>query len=248
MNRTTFLAYVRKAPFGNRMTPEQSDGLTKILDYWDKNHNDKDVRYLAYALATTFHETAATMQPIEERGGQKYLRSKKYYPWIGRGLVQITWEENYKKYGILKPEEALEWPKALFVLFDGMIKGRFTGRKLSQYFNDDIEDPRGARKIVNGTDKAGLIADYYTNFLGALTAATAPTPPEDVHPEDARPDSTPIVKDPQVLAVTGAGFASTVIAAVNSPWGVAALIVLVVGAGIGFYIWSRSKEKYKNGV
>lgn len=248
INRTTFYAYARKAPFGGRLTPQQQDGLEKVLDYWETHHADNDIRWLAYALATDFHETAHTMQPIEEKGGTKYLKGKPYYPWYGRGLVQITWEKNYKKYGLTKPEDALQWDKALYVMFHGMINGTFTGKKLSHYFNATTEDPRGARKIINGTDKAGLIADYYTNFLGALKAAIQETPPPDVKPEEAQPDSTPITQDPQAIAVAGSGVLSTLVAAVNSPWGVAALVVLVVAIGIGVYLWHRNKEKYVKGV
>jgi putative chitinase len=248
INRTTFYSYVRRAPFGGRITPQQSEGLEKILNYWEDNYDNGDIRWLAYILATTFHETAATMQPIKERGGEKYLKSKRYYPWYGRGLVQITWEENYKKYGIKNPDDALKWDKALYVLFHGSINGVYTGRKLSHYFNDKIDDPRGARRIINGTDKAGLIADYHTNFLGAIKAAVQEAPPPDVKPEEAQPDSTPITKDPQAIAVAGSGVLTTVIAAVNSPWGVAALVVLVIAGGIGLYLWSRNKEKWVKGV
>lgn len=248
INRTTFYSYARKAPFGGRLSPQQMDGLERILSYWEARYAKHDIRWLAYILATVFHETAATIQPIKERGGEKYLRSKKYYPWYGRGLVQITWEKNYRKYGITNPDDALLWPKALYVLFHGSIHGVFTGRKLSHYFDASVNDPRGARRIINGTDKAGLIADYHTAFMGALTASLEAEPPADVKEEDAEPDHTSITKDPQVIAVAGTSFVSSVIAAINSPWGVAALVVLVVGAGVGFYLWHRSKEKYVKGI
>ena len=32
---------------------------------------------MAYVLATAYHETAHTMKPVREYGGEKYLRSKK---------------------------------------------------------------------------------------------------------------------------------------------------------------------------
>src|SRR5262245_13651671 len=51
----------------------------------------------AYILATAYHETAHTMQPIMELGGQAYLQSKPYYPYVGRGYVQLTWLDNYKR-------------------------------------------------------------------------------------------------------------------------------------------------------
>lgn len=247
MNRETFFTYVRRNPFGGSLTPQQVDGLSKILDYWEKNYSGRDIRFLAYILATVFHETAHTMQPVEEYGGKKYLKSKPYYPWYGRGLVQITWEDNYKKFGITDPKQALEWPVALKVLFEGMIHGKFSGHRLSQYFSESTEKPKEARKIVNGTDKAGLISDYYTAFLGALRPSLKAEPPADVEPEATKPDTTPATKDPQVIATTGAGLAASIIAAVSSPWGVAALLVLVLAGGIGAFLYFRNKEKWERG-
>ncbi|MFC0246395.1 hypothetical protein ACFFJZ_13140, partial [Falsochrobactrum ovis] len=52
---------------------------------------------MAYVLATAYHETAHSMKPVREYGGEKYLRSKKYYPHVGMGYVQLTWRENYEK-------------------------------------------------------------------------------------------------------------------------------------------------------
>ena len=49
--------------------------------------------------------------------------------------------------------------------------GDFTGKALCDYFNDFANDPVGARMIVNGTDKAQLIAGYHTEFLEAVVAA-----------------------------------------------------------------------------
>jgi putative chitinase len=59
---------------------------------------------------------------------------------------------------------------------EGMCAGWFTGKKLSDYFNDSYADPVGARKIINPDDKGPMIADYYDAFLEALTAATVPLP------------------------------------------------------------------------
>lgn len=170
MNREVFFQYARKAPFGGRLTTGQVDGLTKILDEWEKR-GISDIRWLAYMLATVFHETAYTIQPVREYGKESYLKSKKYYPWVGEGLVQVTWESNHRKFGATKPGQMLTWPIALRALFEGMIDGVFTGKKLGHYFNEKIEDPVGARKVINGTDKAKLIAGYYTNFLDSLKAA-----------------------------------------------------------------------------
>lgn len=94
--------------------------------------------------------------------------------WLhrGRGLPQITGKDNYKKFGIVdNPDKALELPTAIRILFEGMVEGKFTGRRLNDYFTPTKQDPEGARWIVNGTEKASLIAGYYRNFLDSLTAA-----------------------------------------------------------------------------
>lgn len=125
-----------------------------------------DGRKLAYVFATAWHETAFTLDPVSEYGGEAYLKSKPYYPFYGRGYVQLTWEDNYKLYGIEKtPNKALNPEFAAFIAIDGMLRGKFTGKKLSDYFGVDREDPIGARKIINGTDRAQQIATYYHDFL-----------------------------------------------------------------------------------
>lgn len=171
INRKVFFDSVREDPFGGSLTHGQVDGLTRILDEWEKR-GLTDTRHLAYMLATVWWETAHQMQPIREIGSDAYLKSKPYYPWVGEGLVQVTWEVNAKKFGAKKPGDLLTWPIALVALFDGMAKGMFTGKKLSDYFNPLRTDPIGARRIINGQDRAADIADIYENFMDALKAAS----------------------------------------------------------------------------
>ena len=47
--------------------------------------------------------------------------------------------------------------------------GDFTGKCLEMYFNGTRESWIGARMIINGTDRAELIADYGKKFLAALS-------------------------------------------------------------------------------
>src|SRR5262249_12075507 len=104
----------------------------------------------------------------------------KYFDTInlfyGRGFVQLTWYENYQKAGkklnadfIKKPELVLELKYATPILFAGMFEGWFTGKKLSAYFNQQKEEWRNARRIINGTDKADLIADYGKKYYAAIS-------------------------------------------------------------------------------
>jgi predicted chitinase len=130
-------------------------------------------------LATVYKECATRMWPTTEYGSEDYLKGKEYYPYIGRGFVQLTWEENYKNAGIalgliddrdlvVHPDVALDSLIAARIMFRGMAEGWFTGAKLGQYFNDTVDDPVGARRIINGTDCAYEIADYHQIFLSAL--------------------------------------------------------------------------------
>jgi putative chitinase len=169
VNRRYFFDRVRNALFAGSLTKDQVDGMTRILDYRDAKWPKMSDAELAYLLATVKHETAHTMQPITELGTDTYLRGKPYWPWIGRGLIQLTWKANYDRFNVDNPEDACEWPVALDIAFRGMIFGMFTGRKLSHYITPTHNDFVGARRIINGTDRANLIAGYARSFLDALT-------------------------------------------------------------------------------
>lgn len=121
---------------------------------------------LAYVLATTEWETNKTFEPVKEAyylgsKAEAYRKTLRYYPWYGRGFVQLTWEDNYKKAGkrlgvdlISNPDKAMDPEIAAEVLVVGMQEGWFTGKKLSDYITLKKSDFLNARRIVNGTDKA----------------------------------------------------------------------------------------------
>lgn len=177
MNLAPFYDHVRKHVFGGSIKPGQFEGLNLlvpgVIAEWP------DLRYGAYALATAFWETARTMKPIREFGRGKGRPYGKPHPvtglvYYGRGYVQLTWYDNYKLYGLERtPEKALEHPTALHVMLDGMEAGRFTGKKLSDYFNAKQTAWRGARRIINGTDHATEIANIAFEFYKGLTLAAS---------------------------------------------------------------------------
>lgn len=169
--------------------------MEHILDYRDSAWPGMPDNELAYLLATVKWETAHTMQPVKEYGSASYLKSKKYYPYYGRGLVQITWKDNYEKFGVAaNPDDALKWPAALDILYRGMIFGMFTGKRLSDYINENSHDYVNARRIINGTDKAKEIADIAEKFRKALLAAVEaePVPPPVSLPEPEPPMPEPV--------------------------------------------------------
>lgn len=182
MNRELFFKSVRGSIFGGKLSQDQVEGTEAVLDAYEAA-GLTSAQWLAYMLATAFHETAATMRPIEEYGkgkGRKYgvpvgPFKKVYY---GRGYVQLTWIYNYEKAEaelhapfVEKPELALDPKHAADIMTRGMQEGWFTGKKLVDYLNVKT-DYRNARRIINGTDKADLIAGYANKFHAALVAAT----------------------------------------------------------------------------
>ena len=106
------------------------------------------------------------------RMGNRDEASGDGWRYRGRGLVQITGRDNYAKYGIVDdPDMALDPIKSIEILFDGMLNGRFTGKKFADYFSATATDWVGARKIINGTDRATDIADFAKKFAAAIEAA-----------------------------------------------------------------------------
>ncbi|GLU29455.1 chitinase [Brucella sp. NBRC 12950] len=283
MNKTTFFAYARRAPFGGRLSQAQVDGTSAIVAEAERRNLPDE--QIAYILATVFHETGGKMQPVVENlnytsaaqirktwpkrfptvaSAQPYIRqpqklaNKVYggrmgndsvndgWTYRGRGLPQITGEDNYKKFGIADaPEKALELTTAIRILFEGMVLGKFTGRKLADYFGKGKADPEGARAIVNGTDKATLIAGYYRNFLDSLTAAREM---KAASVDDAKPDDVPLLKDKTVQTIVAAGggtFVTGLIGAVSNPWAFLTVALIVVALGGGFWLWHTGRLELK---
>jgi len=100
MNREAFFNSVRASLFNGNLTQPQVDGMNAILDGFGKRYPDGDPRWLAYYLATAKWETAGTMQPVREPFwlSENWRRlNLRYYPYYGRGYVQLTWKSNYQR-------------------------------------------------------------------------------------------------------------------------------------------------------
>lgn len=198
-NREKFFAAYRTA-FG-ALTAAQVSGLESLLESMEMDQNISNIKQFAYMLATVKHETANTFHPITEMGSVNYfnrydpimadtaarraaakangnLARGDGYKYRGRGYVQITWKNNYKKLGdalgydlVDLPDEALNPAVAYKIMSYGMKKGIFTSKKLSDYINDAKTDYVNARRIINGTDQAEKIAGYAEKFEKVLNAA-----------------------------------------------------------------------------
>lgn len=192
-NAGSFFDVVRAELYNGRLVQSEVDGHNQIgfalaLFYKDAPRDKLwPLRQQAYILATSYHETGHTMQPIEEWGKGA---GKPYAPnWYGRGYVQLTWEENYYfqeakmhahhdllgQYEIPyqvhnRPEYALDPRTSAIITIGGMKDGDFTGKSLADYITEGSCDYVEARRIVNGTDRQHDIAGYAESYERAIKA------------------------------------------------------------------------------
>ena len=103
--RKAFFDGVRKDLFRGNLTQAQVDGMNYLLEVWEQHFeraNPRDgTNWLAYCLATFLHETAETMQPIEEYGkgsGKSYGQPAGPHTRniTAAGMCNLTWADNYK--------------------------------------------------------------------------------------------------------------------------------------------------------
>lgn len=185
LNKKKFYDKIRKTL--GPLTTANVLGFENILDEAEKRGILKN--HLAYILATAWWESGKTMQPVREAfwlSEDWRKKNLRYYPYYGRGLVQITWESNYKKAGeilsidlVNNPELALDQKVATKILFEGMEHGWFTQKDLEDYIddkdepdNEDYKEYLNARKIINGMDRAKEIADLALMFEKAIDEGT----------------------------------------------------------------------------
>lgn len=189
--------------------------------------------------------------------------------WLfrGGGLSQLTGRANFQKFGIAKnPDSIMDLETSVRIMFDGMLNGLYTGKRL-----DDYTDYLSMRRTVNRMDKAETIAGYAESFERALRAAGW-----GVYAQPA-----PVVREPMPKAVkdvvddaarggvgsttniaTGVGTVTSTIAIAKEatdavkettdgvgavlaagPW----VLLLVVALGAGWWIWRERQRKAKAG-
>lgn len=223
MNKAAFFAAIRRELFDGALTPIQVYRIETLLDAIIAA--DWPLSYASYGLATSFHESFQ-FKHMKEVGSEAYFKrmydkagarphiAKKLgnteagdgVKFAGRGYVQLTGRANYVKVGkalgldLLKEPQIVEEPGiAAKVLIWGMSTGAYTGKANRDYLAKSPPDYVNARRIINGTDKASLIATYAKEFQAALVTAgygkAAPAPVPTPAPAKPAPVSEPTRHD-----------------------------------------------------
>jgi predicted chitinase len=175
--------------------------LNDMNEYYTSEKIMPQKEQVAYILATVYTETFRTFKPIVESFwiSDKNIREKTYHrydpiladsdkrrktaiergnttegdgvKYCGRGYVQLTWKNNYKKiknqFGIdvvNYPDKVLEPKLAAKIMIWGINEGIFTGVSINNYINNIKTDYVNARKVINGTDRDDLIANDAEKF------------------------------------------------------------------------------------
>lgn len=186
MSRQKFYDHIAKALFKGSLPAWQKEPVDRIVD--EGLRRKRRVEDIAYVLATSYHETARYKYDSEIGEGKGHDYGEPIWlvrgvrvAYYGRGDVQLTWLANYAKMSVFltlehqriidlvnKPDLATRPEHSSLIIWEGMIRGMFTGKNLADYIGDDRADYLEARRIVNGTDKADIIAGYAREFEAGL--------------------------------------------------------------------------------
>lgn len=186
-----------RASFG-KLTQQQAQGIEWILaqqasaaqapdGYWAQVYPECGIKLdtwqHSYVLATIHHETGARMQPCREapHSTEQWRRAHlRYYPYYGRGYVQITWKRNYQWAReltgldcVAQPDLVLDKKVSYLLCVFGMLSGRY-GKPLGKYVDKQrgLKMYNAARASVNGKDRAAEIAALARTYETLLTKAS----------------------------------------------------------------------------
>lgn len=217
---TTAAFYTAVRPlFGGTLSQSQVDGLNVILaasqdlDIAERayllatahHETGRTMQPVREEFGRTDDQSISRLETAWRNGKLKSVKTpywrkdKDGKSWFGRGYVQLTHKYNYERASALtgidlvaNPSAAMRPDVAAKILVQGSVNGMFTGRKLGEFVGGSKRDYAGARRVINGTDKAQLIAGYARSYEAALRHVPVSLPVPDVEPTPApQPKPTP---------------------------------------------------------
>lgn len=216
--------------FGGKLTQSQVDGLAALvaataglpiphrayLLATAQHETASTMLPVRETLAKTDDQAIARLETAWRKGKLKtvktpyWRRDAEGKTWLGRGYVQLTHKANYAKASSLtgidlvaNPNAAMRPDAAAKILVQGCLAGIFTGKKLGDYLDGPAPDYTGARRVVNGTDRAQTIAALARTYERAIAHLPAPAPAIDA-------------PAPAPAAPTAPGFLARLVAAVSA--------------------------------
>ena len=129
-------------------------------------HESGELRYVKELASGAAYEGRASLGNTQPGDGVRFK---------GRGYVQVTGRRNYSDWSrrlgvdlVSNPRLASQPNVAARILVQGMRDGTFTGRRLGDYVGNGRADFAGARRVVNGNDRAGQIGQIAQRLLSAM--------------------------------------------------------------------------------
>ncbi|WP_136686059.1 hypothetical protein [Falsirhodobacter xinxiangensis] len=175
-------AYVLATAFwegGRKMVPVEENlryTAERIRQVWP-------TRFASVAEARPYANNPQGLANKVYGGRMGNIHANDGWTYRGRGHVQITGRASYERAQvemghpfITRPELALDPEAAAHILVVGMERGWFTGKRLADYIGATV-DYHGARRIVNGTDRADEIASLARQYETALSVQPEPVRP-----------------------------------------------------------------------
>ncbi len=169
-----------------RTMPEADDRWLAYMLATAHHETGRMMQPVRETFASSDAQATARLDRAFQLGKLTWVKTPYWRPdaegkaWFGRGLVQITHKSNYEKLGrvigvdlLNNPSLALDLEVAIEIMFEGMIRGEFTRVALRSKFNGSKEDWRGARAIINGVERADLVASYGKAYYGCISYTTS---------------------------------------------------------------------------
>ena len=168
IDRDAFFSGCRNR-FRERFKQSQVDGLEFLLGRLETDPDYRDIRLMAYFLATVRHEAANRWQPITEFGDRSRFdhlydpvlastparrrrarrmgntRQGDGFRYRGRGYVQLTWKSNYRDLGRLLGIDLVSSPERVLepdISYDVTARGMKLGLFTGRKLGQFINDQR----------------------------------------------------------------------------------------------------------